>query len=160
MIVLMLGAWACGGGAVGLTPSAGHWTVIDNQVAQDDCGLIQADPPNGIPQGYSVTTGDEGSSFVLQGDLENDLQQCAAEGEGWACLPYDETESGSQQGATYTMTYTWQYTGEMQDEGAMQIDIELQLSCAGSVELCADIERSFEISFPCHLSVSQQATAD
>lgn len=160
MVVLAWILLGCGVGGADPVPVAGHWTVTDNAVSTDDCGLIQADPPNGIPQGYTIAAGADEGSFTLHGDQENDEQRCAADGEAWACEPYSETESGSEQGATYTMTYTWQYTGGMEDERSMQVDIDMQLSCTGSGELCADIERSFGISFPCHLAVSQQATAD
>lgn len=161
-MLLILWVVACGGGGGGadVVPVAGHWTVTENAVSLDDCGLIQADPPNGIPQGYTVTAGEQATTFSLQGDLENDLQGCEVDGPAWTCAAYSETESGSEQGATYTMTYTWQYTGVMEDEQAMQVDVDMQLSCTGSVDLCADIEQAFEISFPCQLAVSQQASAD
>lgn len=164
MSLIVLFVLACGddsgdGGPV--IPVEGHWTVTSNAVLIDSCGLIQTDPPNGIPQGYTISDVDgDALSFVLQGDLENDLQDCTVDGAAWACADLVETESGSQEGTSYTMTYTWSYSGRMESETTIDLGILMALSCMGDVELCRGIEDAYDIEFPCALSVEQAVAAD
>ncbi len=148
---------SCGGGASGpITPVEGHWTVDDEEILVDDCDLTESSG-SGMPTGFTL---DEASAtgfvFVIDDDVEE--QPCTIQDNTYSCESYQETESGSQAGGSYTLTYTWQSSGSLVDAQTMTMTVEMDVDCDGS--MCADIEDSLDLSFPCAVDADLEATAD
>lgn len=156
MSPLLLLALACGAGEA-LVPAGGHWTVDDEQIDSDPCGLTQGGGGSGMPTGFTIVEPDQaGFSLVVDDDTEQ--QACTLDGAGFSCAPYDETESGSSGAGGYTLTYTWQSGGTLLEERSLELAIDLDIACDGA--MCGDIEDSYELEFPCAIAATLGATAD
>lgn len=158
-LAVVAGLSACAPDDAGpIVPVAGHWTVTGETVGEDTCDLVSTFGETGMPAGLVV---DEvrADGFTVIPDDDTERLACALDGSGaFSCDSYQESDSGSQSGGSYTLTYTWGTAGTLQGDAAMILDATMDLSCDGN--MCGQIADSYDLDFPCHLAASRELVAD
>ncbi len=141
-----------------VVPLAGHWTVTAEDVVLDTCDLVGTFGETGMPAGLSLDAAAQ-DGFTVVYDDDTEVLACSLDSTGlFSCDAYEESDSGSQSGGSYTLTYTWGTAGTLTTESSMTLDASMHLACDGN--MCGEIGDSYGLDFPCELDVSRELAAD
>ena len=155
----LLATLACGGAGERVVPAEGPWAVIAKEVVQDDCGLTELDVSFQLPGGFELEEADS-SGFRFLPDNDDQWRECSLEaptkdGTPFDCEDLGGTEGGKLEAGPYDMGFTWSTEGLVLSEDELEMDLSMDLSCAG--DGCAEIADHYGFVFPCALRAGLSA---
>jgi hypothetical protein len=155
---LLLSVLLAGCGGVAAVPVEGSWSVTPGTVADDDCDQVD-DGDDGIwPEGYTLTSQDGG--FELFETLSEIAVDCELSRGSFECGASESSDSGSQGSDNYTVTESTVLTGDVGSETEMDVVASTTITCESGGSLCADIESTLGLSFPCSVVLEYGITAN